>query len=494
MTALPVSELSLYQQACQHQPPPQSLQLSPATLHSAKTVLVDWFLDANLPAILLLKFPQGRGWQTSQDRLLEKNNTRHRICIFQPKETTPENNDEEEDISQPLSSPSEILDGNDPSSETSPSPVTFFSLSPRNRYLHREYFLIGYTEQSCGAIIAHRPRSANSPSPSKTYKGPLLTLLSLDVRVVKTLVESLMPLIPEAERPYLPLPEENALGNHSFAEMLWYQQIKQQEQLRRTMLSYRKQTKELDNLQTENTELQESLTWKDEFINQFSQELRTPVTNMKTALSLLNSPNLKAPQRERYIKALQQGCNRQNSLIEGVVELQRLEKLAPQRQLDPIKLVEVIPGVVSTLQPVAQEKSISLAYTIGEDLPPVACVLAWLRKIAIELLNNSIQFTPENGRIWVYAQQQQDKVALYFQDTGIGIPHRETYNIFDRFYRVRHHNSGFESEGAGLGLTIVQQLVSHCGGSIAVKSQVGKGSTFTVTLPAYQDSDDDALV
>lgn len=452
-------------------------------------------MDSQLSATLLLKFPQGRGWQTSQDRLLEKTDAHHRVCIFQPKETQPENHDDEEDISQPLRSRSELLDGNHlPSSSETTSPVTFFSLSPHNRYLRREYFLIGYTEQYCGAIVAHRPRSASSQSPSKPYKGPLLTLLSLDSSVVKVLVESLLQLIPEAERSYLPLPDEKVLGNNSFAETLWCQQIKQQEQVRRTMLSYRQQAKELDTLQTENTELQESLSWKDEFINQFSQELRTPVTNMKTALSLLNSTNLKSPQRERYLKAIQQGCNRQNSLIEGVVELQRLQKLAPQRQLEPIQLVEVIPGVVSTFQPVAQEKSISLAYTIGEDLPPVACVLAWLRKIAIELLNNSIRFTPENGRIWVYAQKQEGKVALSVQDTGIGISHRETYRIFDRFYRVRHHHANFESGGAGLGLTIVQQLVSHCGGSIAVKSQVRKGSTFTVTLPVYQDSDGDTWV
>ncbi|WP_071515232.1 ATP-binding protein [Geitlerinema sp. PCC 9228] len=486
MTALPVSGLSLYQQACQHQPPPRSLQLSPATLHSAKTVLVDWLMESEHSATLLLKFPQGRGWQVTQDRLLKKTDARHRVCIFQAKPTTPDG-EEEEDISQPLTSPSDILDNNFADNGESSSPVTFFSLSARNPYLRREYFLIGYTETTCGAVIAHRPRSASAQTQKKSYKGPLLTLLSLDSRMVKALVDTLMPLIPEAERAYLPSPEVQAFGNNAFAEMLWCQQIKQQEQVRRTMLSYRQQARELDTLQSENTALQESLTWKDEFINQFSQELRTPVTNMKTALSLLNSAQLKASQRERYIQALQQGCDRQNSLIEGVVELQRLETSAPQHRLEPIHLAEVIPGVVSTFQPVAQEKSISLAYTIGEELPPVACVVGWLRKIAIELLNNSIRFTPENGRIWVYTQEKDDKVVISFQDTGIGIPHRETYHIFERFYRVRHQNSGFESQGAGLGLTIVQQLLSHCGGSIAVKSQAGKGSTFTVTLPVYRD-------
>jgi signal transduction histidine kinase len=123
-----------------------------------------------------------------------------------------------------------------------------------------------------------------------------------------------------------------------------------------------------------------------------------------------------------------------------------------------------------------------LAYTVPTDLPPVFCSTAWLRQIAINLLHNSIKFTPNGGQVWVKASVQGDYVQLEFRDTGIGISANEIPKIFDRFYRVRVSSSE-DLGGAGLGLTIVQQLLLRCGGSISVKSKVGEGSTFNVLLP-----------
>jgi two-component system, OmpR family, phosphate regulon sensor histidine kinase PhoR len=239
-------------------------------------------------------------------------------------------------------------------------------------------------------------------------------------------------------------------------------------------------------LQLQNEELANTVRSKDEFLNNVGQELRTPLTNMKTALTLLNSPNLKPPQRQRYMDLLTKECDRQGSLIGSLLDLVSLDQMAERKTLEPITLADVVPGVVSTYQPLAEEKGVRLAYTIPEDLPPVANLTPWLRQIVVNLLHNGIKFTPRGGQVWVRAKQQGDYLQLEFKDTGVGIPVNEIPKIFDRFYRVRQA-SGDDMGGAGLGLTIVQQLLLRCGGSIQVKSRPGEGSIFNVLLPVYKE-------
>jgi two-component system, OmpR family, phosphate regulon sensor histidine kinase PhoR len=166
--------------------------------------------------------------------------------------------------------------------------------------------------------------------------------------------------------------------------------------------------------------------------------------------------------------------------------LVQLDQTAEQTSIEPIKLCETVPGFVSTYQPLAEEKGIMMAYTIPEDLPAVSCAKSWLRQIVINLLHNGIKFTPSGGQVWVKAKQQGDYVQLELRDTGIGIAPSEIPKIFDRFYRVRQVTE--ENVGAGLGLTIVQQLLLYCGGSISVKSRPGEGSTFNVLLPIHRTS------
>jgi two-component system, OmpR family, phosphate regulon sensor histidine kinase PhoR len=262
-------------------------------------------------------------------------------------------------------------------------------------------------------------------------------------------------------------------------------QLQRQEELSRRVATYRKQAESSESLQLQQEELMNALRLKDEFLNMVVQELRTPLTNMKTALSLINSPSLKPAQRLRYGQLLHTECERQNSLINGLLNLSMIEQ-ASDAIMMPLRLSDVVPGVVSTYQPLAQEKELMLAYTIPDTLPPIACLTPWLRQVVVNLLHNSIKFTGKGGRVWVRAKSQGDYVQLDVQDTGIGIAPSEIPKVFNRFYRVRSSN-GDDSGGAGLGLTIVQQLLLRCGGSITVNSRLGQGSTFTVLLPVHSE-------
>ena len=225
--------------------------------------------------------------------------------------------------------------------------------------------------------------------------------------------------------------------------------------------------------------LVQSLWLKEEFLTNLLRELRPPLTNMKTALRLLESKQLKRDQRQRYLEMLHRECDRQNSLLIGLLEFVQLDA---DETVASVNLEELVPGVVSTYQPLAIEKGIMLGYTIPADLPPVACPAHWLRQIIINLLHNSLKFTDSQGRVYVQASSPKESVELTVSDTGVGIDSSELPQIFNIFYRGRAANSE-DTGSAGLGLTMVQQLLDRCGGSISVTSKIGSGSTFKIMLP-----------
>ncbi len=218
------------------------------------------------------------------------------------------------------------------------------------------------------------------------------------------------------------------------------------------------------------------------FIRQVAQELRTPLTHMKTALSILESSKLKLAQRQRYLEMLRRQWEHQNSLVSGLLDLMELECVSPEGSITPLALAEFIPGIVSTYQPLAMEKGIQLGYTIPPNLPEVSFPSNELRQILINLLNNSLKFTAPKGKVAVQISLAGDYVQLAVSDTGVGISPIDLRRIFDSFYRGRV-NLSEDITGAGLGLTIVQQLLQRYGGSISVASQVNKGSSFKVLLP-----------
>ncbi|MEM9540400.1 MAG: ATP-binding protein [Cyanobacteria bacterium P01_E01_bin.42] len=211
------------------------------------------------------------------------------------------------------------------------------------------------------------------------------------------------------------------------------------------------------------------------------EEMKTTLTHIKTALSLIESSQLDRDRQQRYLKLLQQEYERQSSVINGMGLLLELDR---PKNFSPIQLDTFLPGIVSTYQPLAMEKGIQLGYTIPADLPAVSCSPDWLQQIAIDLLNNSLQFTRSGGKVSVVASRQDEFVCLIFKDTGVGILPQELSQIFEGFYQGRIAAEN-EAIGAGLGLTLVRQLLARCGGSISVVSQVDKGSVFKVLLPVY---------
>lgn len=518
---------SLYELALSSELPPIALQVSPTTLKFISDSLMGLLIEQQIPAIVWAKLPRGEVWWSGLEEYAGLEGIAKSVYLFNY-----QREEAEEGGDTSTSSKHRAADQGDLDTIATRAKAPLFSLQlPSDSPLRREYFLIIWAAEFKGALFAHRPRSSQplksveSASVSfdflSSYGQPsqlldstqerkqlLLALCSFDPTLIERGLQGLERAIATVPpqlvnrstlTPDLPSTVASSVTEHwqklwsdmpttpanpHLVEQLFSKTLQHQEELSQRNSAYRKQAEGAEILRLQNEEMATTIRLKDDFLNNVGQELRTPLTTIKTALSLLNSPTIKPPQRQRYMDLIAKECDRQSSLITSLLDLVNLDQAADQATLPPVRLSEVVPGVVSTYQPVAEEKGIRLAYTVPDDLPAVACMNNWMKQIVVNLLHNGIKYTPSGGQVWVRAKQQGEYVQLEIRDTGVGIAPSEVPKIFDRFYRVRQ--AADDSSGAGLGLTIVQQLLLHCGGSISVKSKLSEGSTFNVLFPIYK--------
>jgi len=511
-------DVSLYELATSLKQTPQTLQISPTTFKSLVGIVLDLLLEHNIAATIWLKLPKGEVWQSEIERFCQAAIAPYTLyslhTYLERVKTNP--------ATQPTIRMSSDWNGLDTLDLDADAPVAVLEATSQvyhlplaaESQLKREYFITVVSNEFCGSILAHRPRSVRPRAEGNgmelldpklgtddvsEQKHPLFGMLSFDPMMVQTAIAGINQAIrcgqpetrPDTEIKDLMITWDQLIDrgirptlNSQMVSNLLSKQVQRQEEIWRSGAVQRRLAESSVALRQENEDLLKTLHRKDEFIKSLGQELRTPLTTMKTALSLLNSPALKPQQRQRYMEMLSKECDRQGSLITGVLDLVQIESSAEPSPMELLRLSEIIPGVVSTYQPLAQEKGIMLAYTVPEDLPPISCFTPWLKQIAINLLHNSIKFTASGGQVWVRAKQQGDTIQLEFRDTGIGIAATEVPKVFDRFYRIRQ--GGDDGNGVGLGLAIVQQLVVLCGGSISVRSKPGEGSVFSLALPIHR--------
>lgn len=500
-------DLSIYQLALSVQTPPQPLSLSPATLLSLVRSQIDLLIEQKIAATLWVKLPPQKIWQSELARYhswVKMSDVIYSCDVGSVQNSIEVRSSDDSNAHFGKSEEKSIISSLD---------YRQVQLLPHSQ-LRREYFLMVLSPQFCSLILVQRclttsrfstRRSANASTPKirktpdakvKGNKTPaLLAINTFEGRIIERVLDG----IKQATAPdsFSLVPADficPSVPDATLMSSLLVKQLQRQEEINRQIAVER-----FSKLQQRNQKQHNKEELKDEYLNNVCQELRTPLTHMKTALSLLNSPNLKPPQRQRYLQMLNNLCDRQSSLITGLLDLVELERNLDLTTLESVRLCDIVPGVVSTYQPLAQEKGILLAYTVPNDLPAVRCVTGRLRQIVINLLHNSIKFTPNGGQVSVRAfiggtsqpegiqkastttEGKSNYVQLEFRDTGIGIAENEIPKIFDRFYRVRS-GATEDKGGIGLGLMIVQQLLQRCGGSISVKSKLCEGSIFTVQL------------
>ncbi|MDI6853286.1 MAG: response regulator [Deltaproteobacteria bacterium] len=224
---------------------------------------------------------------------------------------------------------------------------------------------------------------------------------------------------------------------------------------------------------------------KSDFVNLVSHELRSPLSSIimqhKVILEGL-AGDLTDKQREMLTRAhdKMQGLL---DLINDLLDLAKIESGHRHLEQVPLDLGEVINEVAEFLRVKAEEQNISLEVSLPPELPRILADRRGIEEVFTNLLTNAIKYSPDGGAVRIAAVSHVDYVEAAVSDQGIGIEEDEIPKIFDKFYRVKHPKTR-QVLGTGLGLAIVKNIIEAHRGSIKVESQLGKGTTFKVLLPA----------
>lgn len=222
---------------------------------------------------------------------------------------------------------------------------------------------------------------------------------------------------------------------------------------------------------------------RQDFVANASHELRTPVTSMKVLIESLmegaqNDPEL----RRSFLHDVFREVNRLHALVNDLLDLAQLESNQTALRLQDLDAVRVVREAVATVIPQARQRDIRLDLAMPASPVPLRADRVRLRQILVNLLANSVKFTPAGGCVTLQIDPRDEGLCFRIQDTGIGIPQSDLPHIFDRFFRVTRGRSRLQG-GSGLGLSLVKQAIEAHQGQISVDSVEGEGTTFSFTIP-----------
>jgi signal transduction histidine kinase/GAF domain-containing protein/ActR/RegA family two-component response regulator len=223
---------------------------------------------------------------------------------------------------------------------------------------------------------------------------------------------------------------------------------------------------------------------KSEFVSMVSHELRTPMTSIKGYVDLLYS-GMAGPITESqkgFLQTVKNNADRLTVLVNGLLDISRLDTGAIRLNLASVNPLEVITHVIAALQPRLDEREQTVRVLVSSPLPRVRADPERVVQILVNLVDNAIKYTPPGGEITLDAQQMAGFLHLHVTDNGIGISEDDQEKLFSRFFRAESALSSGVS-GVGLGLYITRSLVELHGGEIWVSSNLDQGSTFSFSLP-----------
>ena len=227
-----------------------------------------------------------------------------------------------------------------------------------------------------------------------------------------------------------------------------------------------------------------------EFIANVSHELRTPLTTVKTYVETLVDGALHSPELAgRFLKVISGETERMVRMVNDLLELSNIDYKAETWEMELVSVRDVIRESVSRLEHEIARKGLSLTIEAPESVSPVRGNPDKLLQLFMNVLSNSVEFTPEGGTIEIeISRPAAGFVEVQITDNGVGIPKEDLPRVFERFYRVDKARSR-RLGGSGLGLAIAREIAErHCG-SIQIESEEGKGTTVVLTLPAIEGAE-----
>ena len=219
-----------------------------------------------------------------------------------------------------------------------------------------------------------------------------------------------------------------------------------------------------------------------EFVANVSHELKTPLTSIRGYSETIMNEDLTYQEIVRFAKVINQEANRMNRLVVDLLQLSRLDDKKVKWNKVMFSLEDLSKLICEKMQYVASQKHHRLECEAIEKIPNVYADKDAIEQVLINIISNSIKYTPDGGIIKVYLGYVGDRAVVKVIDNGIGIPEKDLERIFERFYRVDKARSR-KMGGTGLGLSIVKEMLDGNDGTIDIKSVVNKGTEVTISLP-----------
>ena len=222
-----------------------------------------------------------------------------------------------------------------------------------------------------------------------------------------------------------------------------------------------------------------------ELIANVSHDLRTPLAIVQGYVEtlLMKGENISEADRKKYLETSMSGLERLSKLIAQLFEYSKLEAKQIEPEKEPFFIGELAQDVAHKYQILAEQKSIKIDLDVAPNLPLVFADLSLVERVIQNLMDNALNYTPENGAIILAVSEVNNKVQIRIKDNGPGISEKDQAFIFDRYRQASR--TGESKKGAGLGLAIVKKILDLHDSTIEVKSKLNEGTAFMFQLPAY---------
>jgi len=239
------------------------------------------------------------------------------------------------------------------------------------------------------------------------------------------------------------------------------------------------------------TRLREIDRLKSEFIATASHELRTPLTSVQMGIHLLleHAAGSLTDMQHDILATCREDCERLEKLMRDLLDLSRIEAGQNAPHLVSISAASLVRTAAVAVRSQVESHACTFRLDVPSGLPTVRADRLHIERVVANLVSNAVRHTACGGEIAITATQRGGYVAITVADTGSGIPPEYLPRIFDKFVQVPNAPSG----GAGLGLAIAKHIIEAHGGQISVRSEMGRGTTFTFTLPVSSTTTDTAV-
>ncbi|MBP3428995.1 MAG: two-component sensor histidine kinase [Clostridia bacterium] len=235
----------------------------------------------------------------------------------------------------------------------------------------------------------------------------------------------------------------------------------------------------INTIRSQHEEILRSADMRVEFTANVSHELKTPLTSISGYAELIESGMAQGDQARSFAGQIRKSANRLLALINDIIRLSQMDTTELEPNLEMVNLGQIVQSAADTLRESAQRMQVDLLLDVRPVL--IHADRRMMEELVYNLCDNAIRYNVHGGSVRVGVHQLRDRVILRVQDTGIGISKENQEHIFERFYRVDKSRSK-ATGGTGLGLAIVKHIAAKHGAEIGVQSELGVGTTITVTF------------